>query len=107
MCYLSSGVGAGGSYALLYKRGTIHSKAKATTSAEPEMSPKEPVVRGTQSATPTGYPRYPPPSDDEYTMLKKSYTMANPLSSSWPDWTEPTSPGRPFGRLSPVSHSKW
>lgn len=44
------------SYALLYKRGTITTKAKASSSAEPaigEQTSKEMVQRGAQSVTPT------------------------------------------------------
>ena len=96
------------SYALLYKRGTIASKAKASSSAEPavgEQTPKETVLRGTQSVTPTPHPlqsSFSGGEDDLFsTTHRKAFSMS--LSSSWPDWSEM----RPFGRLSPVSHSKF
>ena len=101
------------SYALLYKRGAIATKAKASSSAEPavgEQTPKEVVPRGTQSVTPT-----PPfslqssfsPGEEEpfLTSQRKAFSMS--LSSSWPDWTEMKSEMKPFGRLSPVSHCKY
>lgn len=100
---------AGGSYALLYKRGTIHLKPKASSSAEPaigEALPKETVTRGAHSTTPTGLPSHSgfvPAEDELFNSHRKSYP--NALSYSWPDWTEASS-GRPFGRLSPVSHGK-
>lgn len=99
------------SYALLYKRGTITTKAKASSSAEPaigEQTPKEIVPRGAQSVTPTPFPlqsSFSPGEDDMLTTSqRKTFPMS--LSSSWPDWTEMRSEMKPFGRLSPVSHSK-
>ncbi|RMX50084.1 hypothetical protein pdam_00002933 [Pocillopora damicornis] len=99
------------SYALLYKRGTISSKAKASNSAEPAIgdhTPKEGIPRGAQSVTPT-----PPfslqssfsPGDEEPFLSSQRKPFSMSLSSSWPDWTELKSEMKPFGRLSPVSHS--
>lgn len=99
------------SYALLYKRGTITTKAKASSSAEPaigEQTPKEIVPRGAQSVTPTPFSlqsSFPPGEEEMFpTSQRKAFPMS--LSSSWPDWTEMRSEMKPFGRLSPVSHSK-
>lgn len=103
----SSSGGAGGSYALLYKRGTIHAKPKASSSAEPaigEVQPKEALTRNAHSTTPTAlhsHAGFVPADDELFFSHRKSYP--NALSYSWPDWTEASS-GRPFGRLSPVSH---
>ena len=101
------------SYALLYKRGTISSKAKASNSAEPAIgdhTPKESIPRGAQSVTPT-----PPfslqssfsPGDEEPFLSSQRKPFSMSLSSSWPDWTELKSEMKPFGRLSPVSHCKF
>lgn len=103
--------GAGGSYALLYKRGTIHTKPKASSSAEPaigDVQPKETVARSAHSATPTALPSHGGfiPADEDLFMSQRK-SLSNPLSYSWPDWTEASSSGRPYGRLSPVSHGKW
>lgn len=103
------GVGSSvNSYALLYRRGTIASKAKASSSAEPavgEQTPKETVLRGAQSVTPTPYSLPNSFSTGEEDLFSQSQRKAFPmsLSSSWPDWSEM----KPFGRLSPVSHSKY
>jgi len=103
-------VGAGGSYALLYKRGTIHAKPKASSSAEPtigEVQPKEVVTRGAHSTTPTALPTHGGfGAVDEELFFSQRKSYPNALSYSWPDWTEASSSGRPFGRLSPVSHGK-
>ncbi|KAL9952340.1 hypothetical protein ACROYT_G039583 [Oculina patagonica] len=98
------------SYALLYKRGTITTKAKASSSAEPaigEQTPKEIVPRGAQSVTPTPFSLQSSFSPGEEEMFPTSQRKAFPmsLSSSWPDWTEMRSEMKPFGRLSPVSHT--
>lgn len=100
------------SYALLYKRGTIATKAKASSSAEPvigEQTPKEVVSRGAQSVTPTPFPlqsSFSPGEEDGFPASnRKAFPIS--LSSSWPDWTEMRSEMKPFGRLSPVSHSKY
>ena len=100
------------SYALLYKRGTINPKAKTTGGAEPiagEQSAKESAPRGLHSTTPAAFALHSSfsPGDDELLppSLRKAFPMS--LSSSWPDWTEVTSQARPWGRLSPVSHSKY
>lgn len=106
------GVGSSvNSYALLYKRGTITTKPKASSSAEPaigEQTPKEIVPRGAQSVTPTPFSlqsSYSPGEEELFlTSQRKAFPMS--LSSSWPNWTEMRSEMRPFGRLSPVSHSK-
>ena len=99
--------GSVNSYALLYKRGTITTKAKASSSAEPavgEQNPKETVLRGAQSVTPTPYSlqgSFSPGEEDPFSSSqRRAFPMS--LSSSWPDWSEM----KPFGRLSPVSHSK-
>lgn len=103
------GVGSSvNSYALLYKRGTITTKAKASSSAEPavtEQTPKESIIRGAQSVTPTHYSLQSSFSAGEEEPFASSYRKGFPmsLSSSWPDWSEM----KPFGRLSPVSHSKY
>ena len=95
----------GGSYALLYKRGTVTAKVKATSSAEPavgETTPKEAVFRGTQSATPTGFPlhsSFSPAEDETFAPAQRKS-----LSNSWPDWPDSATSARPWGRLSPVSH---
>jgi len=100
--------GAGGSYALLYKRGTIHAKPKASSSAEPaigEVQTKESVSRSAHSTTPTAltsHGGFVPADEELFFSHRKSFP--NTLSNSWPDWTEAHSAGRPFGRLSPVSH---
>ena len=100
------------SYALLYKRGTITTKTKASSSAEPavgEQTPKETVQRNTQSVTPTPFPlqsSFSPGEEELFpTSHRKPFSMS--LSSSWPDWTEMRSEMKPFGRLSPVSHSEY
>lgn len=100
------------SYALLYKRGTITTKAKASSSAEPavgEQTPKETVQRNVQSVTPTPFSLQSSFSSGEEELFPTSQRKAFPmsLSSSWPDWTEMRSEMKPFGRLSPVSHSKY
>ena len=99
------------SYALLYKRGMITTKAKASSSAEPsvgEQTPKETVQRNAHSVTPTPFPlqsSFSPGEEELFpTSQRKAFSMS--LSSSWPDWTEMRSEMKPFGRLSPVSHSE-
>ena len=105
---LTPGAGSAvNSYALLYKRGTIATKAKASSSAEPavgDQTPKESVLRGAQSVTPTPYSLQSSFSPGEEDLFLSSQRKAFPmsLSSSWPDWSEM----KPFGRLTPVSHSK-
>jgi len=100
------------SYALLYKRGTIATKAKASSSAEPaigEQTPKETVQKNAQSVTPNPFSlqsSFSPGEEELFpTSKRKAFSMS--LSSSWPDWTEMKSEKKPFGRLSPVSHSKY
>lgn len=106
----TAAAGAGGSYALLYKRGTIHTKPKASSSAEPALGEgqnKDNIMRGAHSATPTGLPGNSPfsPTDEELFFSQRK-GFGNSLSNSWPDWTDSYSAGRPHGRLSPVSHGK-
>ena len=100
------------SYALLYKRGTITTKPKASSSAEPaigEQTSKETVQRNVQSVTPTPLSlqsSFSPTEEELFpTSQRKAFPMS--LSNSWPDWTEMRSEMKPFGRLSPVSHGKY